>query len=200
MRVAFQAKTGAAGTMTGPRTTEISLVSASGEDMLKKFGAGNRDLTQACRLVQLDWPSTRGVMVRVAEYVTDSLVLQPETGPLLFDALRHAHEVYEDCRTRQARDRERFHEFIKALFNRCATGLAPVVLEDAERGREWRARGGKPLLHWLRQVGGGNCRVIRSVDPSLQEASAVAEVHSSLWTYALTREDAAILTEVRDGR
>lgn len=185
--------------MTGPLTTEISVVSASGEDMLKKFVAGNRDLTQTCRLVQLDWPSTRGVMVRVGEYVTDSLVVQPETGPLLFDAFRHAHEVFEECRARQAKDRERFHEFIEALFSRCSAGLAPVVLEDVERHREWRARGGRPLLHWLLQAGGGNCRVIRSADPSLQEASAVGEVHASLWSYALTKDDAAILTEVRDG-
>jgi hypothetical protein len=199
MRVAVQSKL-VARSDEGTPETAICLASSSGAEMVRKFNTGNRDLSQTCRLVQLDWPSTRGIMIRIGEYVTDSLVLKAGDGPMLFKVFRHAYEVYEKCHAAQAKDRERFHAFIDGMIGFASQALAPIVLDDANGVRRWFPAGGRPLLPWLMHDVAGSVRLMRRGDGADAQPCEVEVVYAALHDYVLTKGDAAILAEVEDGR
>lgn len=185
----------APGRVRGVAPAKVGFAPPSSSPMaaVERFRCDNTKLLQIVRRLEMDWPNANNIFRRLAEYLTDGLVVERGRFAHGGGSLVSIYSMGLDCglmRYDAAQDQPddlRFHAFVTATLAETARLLRGVVVMSGSRS--WCPAKGTPLMDWLRHADGVRVTPVAN-------GPTGDDIYLALYRFALTDNDRLILAEL----
>jgi len=133
----------------------------------RAYRDNNSESLRFLRLIEIDWPCSTAIIIRLCEYLTDAVRIND--NPVIFRAINYGLSLYS--KSLGEADPVRLSEFIRGVIDSVGRDLENTAIYDVATNSVWSPLGNTRLSEWLKE----NERLTRVSELSITKSQSSAE-------------------------